>query len=179
MKYAYEKVIAEEKLTLDELPEDAKIGIETIKKIERAIVMTEKKGHKVRPDVANKLKANDKWVTREILEYAETKGKGGEKKPEGTAEVPHTAEVVVAEIKADEVKDEVKVDEKGLAIDKELAPLFEAGTTAFSTAELKEKAPRTYSIIFDNYKDNEENGVETSYYKVIETEKEKFTLTKI
>lgn len=173
MQYAYEKLMSDEKLTLAELPEDAKIGIEAIKKIERMLVISEKKGRKPTAKVLNKLKANDKWVVREILDYME--GKDSKQ----SEEVPHSVEEVQQDIKTDETKDEVKVDEKGLAIDKELQKLIEENTTTLTANELKAKAPRTYAVIFDNYEKGKENGVETSFYKAIETEAEKFTISKI
>ncbi len=73
---------------------------------------------------------------------------------------------------------EMNIDPKGLAIEKELQALLSASRTTLTLSEIKEVAPTSYSAIFDTYKDGEENGIKTSSYSLLETEKEKFTLTK-
>lgn len=177
MTYSYEKLMKEENLKFEELPKDAQIGITSIKKIEKVINMTEKKGRKVSASVSDKVKANDKWVTREILDYIE----GKESKTNVEPTIPNKVEEVVEEIKQEEtaqIETAGEIDEKGLSVDKELAKLLDQNITKLSLAELKAKAPLSYGIIFDNYESDSQNGIETSYYKIIETEKEVFTITK-
>ena len=115
MQYAYEKLMQEYELSHSELPEDAKLGIEAIKNIEKAVNMAEKSGKKINPQTMAKIKANDKWVVREILDYVD---------------------------------------------------------------EFKGVAPNTYKVLFDNFDEDDDNGVETNRYKLIETDEEIFTISK-
>lgn len=162
--YNYEKLMEQEGLELSALPEDARIGIETIAKMNRVIALTESKGKKIRPEVHKKIAANDKWVTREILDFLENKDS------KQTPKAPHTEEEIKKDIEQD------AVDPKGVAIDEELKALVEKGIKELKAAELKEKAPTAYSVIFQNYEDGGENGVDTTYYEVRETEAETFTI---
>lgn len=58
----------ENSLTMDTIPADAKHGIEAIKAIQRGVAMVEKKGRKVKPEVLEKIEANDRWATNVILD---------------------------------------------------------------------------------------------------------------
>lgn len=180
-KFAYQKLMAEHKLELNELPQDAKIGIDSIFQIEKAISMAEKKGKKVKQSTLDKLKANDKWVVREILDYVEGK-------KTNTTPLPNDATTVVAEVKEvidepaktpDKVEETVTADPKGLKIDEELKKVFETGKTELTLDEIKSLAPTAYNLIFDTYDASGDNGVETSHYSLIETSEKKFTLKKL
>lgn len=74
---------------------------------------------------------------------------------------------------------EMNIDPKGLAIEKELEALLAANRISLTLPELKEVAPSTYDVIFSTYDAAGQNGVRTSNFELLETEKEKFTLTKI
>jgi len=163
--YAYEKLLQEEKLTIDELPEDARIGIEAIKNIEKAISMSEKMGKVVSDKVKAKVLANDKWVTREILDYLE--GKNTDR-----GALPNKPNEVIEEIKIEQI------DPKGVAIEEEITELLKSGETKFALESLKSKAPKAYDVIWLNYEEGEENGVRTSLYTIKESEKEVFTISK-
>lgn len=162
--YNYEKLMEQEELKLSELPEDARIGIETIATINRVIVLNESKGRKIRPDVHKKIAANDKWVTREILDYVEGKDS---KQPDS---VPHTEKDIIKDIEQD------AVDPKGVAIDVELKALIEAKMDVIKLDELKSKAPQSYAVIFQHYDESGDNGIETSFYSIHETDTETFTI---
>jgi hypothetical protein len=95
MQYAYQKLMAENDLTLAELPEDAKLGIEAIKNIEKAVNMAEKKGKRVSPQTMAKIKANDKWVVREILDYIDDEDENEE-------EMPYEDDEIIEEIEEDD-----------------------------------------------------------------------------
>ncbi len=106
-KYAYEKLMAEHKLEFKDLPEDAKIGIETIKNIDKMVKLNEKKGKAPSPAIVAKIKANDKWVVNEILDFI------GEKDT-NTEEIPHDAEEVIADIKEEiEEQEQEEQEEEG------------------------------------------------------------------
>jgi hypothetical protein len=165
MEFQYEKLMEEEELTLSELPDDAKVGIETIAKIKRVIALTESKGKKIRPDVFKKLKANDKWVVREILDYLE--GKDSRQ-----SDMPHDEKEIKNDIEMNEI------DPLGLEIENEIKNLLDSGVKTIKADDLKSKASKTYNVIFKNYNEEEDNGVETSNYSIIETDVETFTIKK-
>lgn len=190
MKYAFEKLMAEKNLKLEELPEDAKIGIKTIKDIEKAISMAEKKGKKVNDSTISKIRANDKWVVNEILDYLE-------ETDENDDEMPHDEEEIIDDINSsskekegeedddededeDEDKqstDDLEVSELGLKIESELDAMFETGKKEWTPKEFK-KYTNCYNTIFENYEEDGENGIDTNKYRFIETENEIYTLNK-
>jgi hypothetical protein len=50
------------------------------------------------------------------------------------------------------------------------------GKKEFSIDEIKSKARKTYKEIWDNYEPDDENGIITSKYSLIENENELFEL---
>jgi hypothetical protein len=60
-------------------------------------------------------------------------------------------------------------DEKGVQIDNELSKLLEI-KDEWEIDELRSKAPLTYETIFDNYDEEEENGITTDNFSIIESE---------
>lgn len=74
-----------------------------------------------------------------------------------------------------ELDEQIKL---GLQIDAELKAIVDAGTTELALEALKSKAPKTYSVVFENYEENGENGVETSFYSATEKSKGVFTISK-
>lgn len=178
MEKAYEKLLAEHKLTEAELPQDAKIAIKDIKNIEIAINLSDKKSAKAgltyspSSEVIAKIKALDKWVVREILDYVEDKDTNTAKPAVDTAKV-------IEEIKADATTEEevVVADPKGLKIDAEFVELLKNNKSELTLDELKSSAPVAYSTIFDNYDQGGENGIDTTFFSLVE-KNELFTLTK-
>jgi predicted nucleic acid-binding Zn-ribbon protein len=183
--YAYEKLMKEENLKLEELPNDAKIGIKTLQNIEKIINMRTKKGKKPTQSILDKVKANDKWVVREILDYLEDKDTNTEPLPNTEKEI--VQEIKEADTKAETTEQKLGAENKpadaipdlvGFAIEDELKKLFEAGKTEIQLEELKAKAPKSYSVIFDGYDDSGDNGIETTNYTIIETSEKVFTINK-
>lgn len=201
--YAYEKLMQDENLKLSELPDDAQTGIRGIKDIEKAINLVRKKGAEPTEITMKKLKANDKWVVGEILDYIEEKN-------ENPPAPPNDAIKVIEEMKAkaeakklaDEEEENKKkkeeaenldgegkgsakgdteestIDAVGLSIEGELKKLHENDKSEYQLDELRTLAPKTYDVIFENYDDSGDNGVKTSHYSLIETEEKQFTISK-
>jgi len=189
-KYAYEKLMAEHELKLSDLPEDARIGIATIKKIETIITTAESKGKKASKDTLAKVKANDKWVVNEILDFVDEKDENDDK-------IPHDADEIKEDLNDNEGNqgDDTGADdnagddnnagdnseankELGIKIEAELDEMFKTGKVKWSADEIKVRAKNTYNTLFEHYKDGEENGVETTNYKLLETGEEIYTLSK-
>ena len=144
--------------------------------------------------------ANDKWGVAEINDFVT-------KKTTQTTPLPNPAAAVIADIKTEPVvnttatpavattttaattvvatepvktdADEPKPDARGQRADKELEALLKEGKNKLTLEELEKSAKNSYDMIFDGYKDGEENGFETTYYRVVETEKKVFTISKI
>jgi len=60
-----------------------------------------------------------------------------------------------------------------------IGDLIEAGVSELTLEELKSKAKKTYYATFESYKEGEENGVETSHYRIIESSDKVFKISKI
>lgn len=178
MEYAYEKLMKENNLTLKDLNEDAINGIESIKQVERSINMLAKKGKNISSKIMSKVKSNDKWVCGEILEILDGKERNI------SDEIPFDEEEIIEQI--DEENNDYNNDDEytesvdpiGIRIDNELDIAYMNGNTRISLDELKNLSHTAYDVIFDNYEQNTKNGIETTYFNLLETDKYIFTLTK-
>lgn len=161
MKLAYETLMEKEGVKFEDLPQDAKTGIKNLKQIVHAISMTIKRGHTVQPATIEKLRANDKWVVREILDHLE-------EKDTNSGQMPNDPNQVIEEIENQmSPEDKAKFDE-GVRIEAELESLHKAGKTILTTDELKSNCKNTYAWIFNNYTTGGDNGVKTTHYLLIE-----------
>ena len=183
IEFAYQKLMVEHKLTNAQLNEDAITGISAIADIVQGITMLEKRGKEPTQKTISKIRSLDKWVSGEIMDIVNDTNDNA---PVATAEeLAAQAQKEIddkaksdAEVKAGaEQKQEVKVDPKGLKIESELAKLLAENKISLTLDEVKSLAPTAYSVIFDSYKDGEQNGIKTSKFSLLEIEKEKFTLT--
>jgi type II secretory pathway predicted ATPase ExeA len=171
MEYQYIKAMQEFDLSYGELPEDAQTGIDQIKDVEKAISMLSNRGKNPTEKTMKKLRAMDKWVYYEILDYVNDTEKNDD-------EIPHEADDIVAEIKSDSTEVKATADPKGLKIEEELTALFKQGKKAMSIDDIESLAPTTYQVLYDVYDADEENGVETSQFKLIEKPDNLFHLSK-
>lgn len=151
----------------------------------------ERKGNSISPETFKKLKALDKWVYYEILDFINDTDQNQEQMPyeadEITEEMQNDSDTEFSQ--EDEQQDDETDDDGesnyiegdtnlGNRIDLELNTLFSTGKTTFSMEELKIDAKAAYNVIFDNYDHDSKNGIETSNFKLVETEEEVFKLTK-
>jgi hypothetical protein len=81
MEYQYKKAMEEYELTYGKLPEDAQTGIDQIKDIEKAILMLEKNGKSPTEKTMKKIRAMDKWVYYEILDFVHDTDKNEDDMP--------------------------------------------------------------------------------------------------
>jgi len=182
MELAYKKVMAENNLTLEQLPEDAKIGVKEVELAANSIRLTETRKQTVKPDKFEKLKVLDKWCVREILDFVEGTNKN--------TNMPNiTAKEIITGIEKDNSTttpadtrsaEEIAQFELGTAIDAELKTQHDAGKVELTLAEIKTACPKAYAEIFSAYKEGEDNGVETTHYSLIELKDktETYKLTK-
>ena len=166
--YGYEKLMKDNNLSESKLTQDAKIGIKSIKESLKAIDRQKKsttfKGT-INPNVYEKIKAIDRWVCRDIIDQLEGTDENDE-------EIPFEANELIDEIKNvndSEKKVELTEEEKkGNEIESELKKLVESNKLSYTIDELRNLAPTTYEEIWDNYEDDEENGVGTYNFKIME-----------
>jgi len=188
MDLMYVKALKENDLKVSTLPEDAQVGINEIRKVIAGFDMAERKGRKPTPTAIKKLKAMDKWVYYEILDFVqETKNNDGDMpndaddvlegldktNPNPPTPSPKKSNIVKPK-KSDDLSDDA--DPIGLKIDSELDELFATGKNEYTIDEIKRQAKNTYKEIWDAYEVGESNGVETSKYSFIENENELFIL---
>lgn len=65
-----------------------------------------------------------------------------------------------------------EVDELGLQVEAELNSMYEQNQKEWDIEDIRGVAKKTYDLIFDNYDDNEENGIETSNFSLLEKKDE-------
>jgi endo-alpha-1,4-polygalactosaminidase (GH114 family) len=178
MELQYKKALEKNNLNVIDLPEDAQTGISEINNVLKAFNMLEKKGGKPTAKSLKKLKAMDKWVYYEILDYLHDTDKNDD-------DIPFDADDVKDDLTDDLNKDDVKDDLKddniepdalGLKIEAELDGLYQSGKTVYSIEELGNKARETYNVLFDLYQDGEENGIVTTKYSLLEDKDKTYKL---
>ena len=133
--------------------------------------MLSKTGKNVSSKVMSKVKSNDKWICGEILEIIDGKERNN------SDELPYDEQEIIDQID-DEQDSSNEVDPTGIKIDSELDIAYLNGNTRISLDDLKNVSHTAYNVIFDNYEPNNKNGIETTYFKLLETDKYVFTLTK-
>jgi hypothetical protein len=171
MQYAYQKLMEEYGLSYNDLPEDAKHGIEAIRNIEKAINMAEKNGKTVSSKTMAKIKANDKWVVQEIVDFVEDDDDNEDK-------MPYNEDEVIDEIKGKEQK--LTEEQKfALELEKELARMHSAGKKEWESEEIEQFSEVVFDAVYETYHQNDsENGIETTRYALIESTPQVFTLKK-
>ena len=174
MELGYEKLMRENNLTLNDLNEDARNGIANVKAVMIVVNREAKKGKSVSDLTWSKVRTNDKWICGEILETLDGKHRNDED------EAPHTQKEIIEEIEEDEEIDESEnvSDPIGIQIDFDFDVAYKNGITKMDLEDIKNTSPTAYDIIWKTYKSNEKNGISTTFFNLIETEKHIFTLTK-
>jgi hypothetical protein len=169
MKLAFEKVIEEYNLDLENLPSDIQKSITDIKKSKGAIETRIQLGHDVKDATIDNLKEKDAELVERIFDHLEIdndddsddeSNEGGNEEEENMLDVS-------------------KYD--GNKIDSELSALLDQGVTEINFMEIRSACPHTYELLFEAYEANKENGVRTSHFEMIETEpnSETFYISKL
>lgn len=195
MELQYKKALAEYGLKSNQLPEDARIGIDQIEQVLKSIKMNESRGKSVSEKTYKKVKAMDKWVYYEILEMMDENENEEE-------EIPYSADEVIEELEegveeSDEEEDDNDSEEeeedddetdfneapsgdpiKGQTIDADFKNAHDNGKTQITLEELKNVSKTAYNVIFENYDDSGDNGIVTTNYTLLETDEYVFTLEK-
>ena len=171
MELGYEKLMRENNLKLSDLNEDARNGIANVKAVMIVVNREAKKGKSVSDLTWSKVRTNDKWICGEILETLD----GSERNDED--EAPYSEEDIIDDIEDEDESNEIS-DPTGIQIDFDFDIAYKNGNTKLSLEDIKITFPTAYDIIWKTYKANEKNGITTTFFNLIETEKHIFTLTK-
>jgi hypothetical protein len=176
MKLAFEKLIEKYDLEVSELPKITQVEIREINALKGLIESKQTIGQKVTPETMEKLKTKDSSIVDDILEFIEDQDSEEEQEQEEFEEEQEQEEET-----DDSDDDDDSDDEDGVSIDSELNDLFKSGRTTLNFSQIRNFAPTTYECLFETYGQDEENGIITSNYSIIETSpnSEKFNISKI
>ena len=160
MKLSFEKIMAEHKISMEELPKDVQLTINEVSELRNRIMSKKQIGQAVTPETMEKLKAKDRMLVKELLDFDEERNEDeDEDEDTGSSDDNENSD-----------DDENDYDDgEGLAVDQELEGLSKAGLVTISLNDLRSKAPKSYDILFDTYGQDEENGIVTSNFSLTET----------
>jgi hypothetical protein len=167
MEFQYQNELNKNGLKYADLPEDAQTGIDQLKDISKALNMLEKAGKKPTAKTLKKIKAMDKWICYEIIDHVNETETNDD-------EIPHDDDEVLEELEEQVKEDmeshseEIARNSKGAQVEAEIAALYEDKVTTIDIEKLKSVAPTCYNILFDTYDPEEENGLQTTNYSLIE-----------
>lgn len=189
MKLAYEKIIEENKLDLENLPADIQKMISDIKKLKGLIQNKVEVGEDVKETTIENLKAKDADLVEKLLDHLEIESDDSDDdndsdddsddSSEGSDDDDNSDDDDEDESEEDNTLDVSKYD--GNKIDSELSSLIDQGISEINFNDIRSACPHTYELIFEAYEANKENGVRTTFYEMIETQpnSETFKITKL
>ncbi len=175
-KYGYEKLMAENNLQMSDLTEDAKNSITAIKDLEKSIKMAQGKGKEASATTLSKIKTSDKMAVQEIVDMLDSDD--DDEDDSDDSDDSQNGDFGNDSDDKKEPEPVVTSDPKGLRIDAELEVAYANGKKEIGFDELKGISKMAYDVIFNNYDDSGDNGIETSKFTLIETNENLFTLTK-
>ena len=177
MEFKYKEEMQKNGLTINDLPEDAQTGIEQLNDVARGLNMLEKSGKKPTAKTLRKIKAMDKWITYEIYDHVNETDNNSDDMP--------FEDEIIDDLKSEinengEVKSvEAPIDSLPLQVEAELKAMHDVGINSIDIDDLQTKSPKCYKILFDTYDPDEDNGIETSLYSIIESKSDdKFHIKK-
>lgn len=200
----YVDLMEQNGLELNDLPQDAQVGIQQIKEVMNLVRSNIRRGRNASDKTINKIMAMDKWVCNEIVDLVNETDDNDDDIPYSVDEVEEDFDDYQPdedddeeEQQEDEQEDEDDDDSSadgedgddeignentdtvtGNKIDNELKIAYNNGNTTITLDELKNVSRTAYNIIFDTYDDSGDNGIITSNFTLLETDEYVFTLTK-
>jgi len=186
MQLGYEKLLRSYNIEVTDLDEDVQIGIKQLEDLKAKILSKRRIGQDVTPESMKKIKFLDSSIIREILDYIDDNDLEEEDEEESISKNKFK-EDEEEDKEEDEEEDEEEFQEAynndmslGNTLDLEFQDLLKSGQSEFALDYFRSNAPTVYDVIFENYDNSEENGIETSNYTLIETSlgSQNFKLTK-
>lgn len=200
----YVDLMEQNGLELNDLPQDAQVGIQQIKEVMNLVRSNIRRGRNASDKTINKIMAMDKWVCNEIVDLVNETDDNDDDIPYSVDEVEEDFDdyqpdedddeeeqqedeqededdddsSADGEVGDDEIGNENTDTVTGNKIDNELKIAYNNGNTTITLDELKNVSRTAYNIIFDTYDDSGDNGIITSNFTLLETDEYVFTLTK-
>ena len=177
MKLSFEKAMEEHGISMDELPKDVKLMINEANDLKSRIEAKKQIGQKITPETMERLKAKDRLLVKEILDYADERDEDDDDDDDDDEEENSGSSGSNNE---DDDMEEDYDDTEGVAVDQELELLAKSGVSKITLDQLRSQAPNTYNVLFDSYGQDEENGIITSNFILTEiaTNSQEFKLSK-
>lgn len=172
MKLAFEKLLETNDLQISDLPKITQVEIKQLTQLKSLIESKMTIGQNVTPVTLQKIKDKDNEIVDDILEYLGDDEDEEVNFSKGNEDYFNDMDDDSDDGNddSDDGNDDSDDDNMdAIAIDKELHNLFKSGITTFNLDQLRNNAPVTYECIFDTYGQDEENGINTSNYSLIET----------
>jgi len=150
MKLAFEKLLENNNLEVSELPKITQVEIREANSLKGLISSKQNIGQNVSSETLQKLEDKDNSICDDILDYID-------------------ADEDDSDDFENDSPDEDEDDSDGITIDQELHNLYKSGMTTLDFNDIRNNAPAIYECLFDTYGQDEENGINTSNYSIIET----------
>lgn len=199
MQLGYEKLMDEYDLTAEDFDKETQAGIRSITHLKNLIESKIRVGSIITTEAIDKIKFADKSLISEILDYIEDndldKSDDDDKEDlEADTKGGNADNGDGSNDDADNEEDDDREDEEGEndmgdegstdigdILDNEFRNLLSQGMTNVPLDQLRGSAPKTYDIIWESYENGEINGIETSFFRLVETAPDslQFTLSKI
>ena len=167
MKLGYEKLLEKQNLDSNDLSNDVQLRIREITQLKNLILSKKRIGQNVSDITLEKLKEKDAELCDIILEDIEDldldDDNDSDKNQDESFENENFGD-----------------QETGILIDEELKMFSGTGQSTITLNNMKSIMPNVYDVIWESYEDNDENGISTSNFDLIETGKnsETFKLIK-
>ena len=183
MKLAFEKLLETNDLEISDLPKITQVEIKELTQLKSLIVSKMNIGQNVTPATLQKIKDKDNEIVDDILEYLGEEDDDTDDYDDDNIDRYSDDDDTDEDDNNNDDTDEDDIDEDNMdaiTIDRELHNLYKSGATILTLADLRDNAPTTYECIFDTYGQDEENGINTSNYTIVETSlnSEKFKILK-
>jgi hypothetical protein len=182
MKLGYEKLMEENNIEEKDLSKDLIVVIREVKQLKSIIQSKRNIGQTPTPETMSKLRFKDKWIVNELLDYIED---SDEDDDDDSDDTDQDTDQNLADDSDDDDSDDDEDDDSdddasddddndeieadGVLIDSELIALLNSGKSTITFTDLKNLAPETEKLIFQNYEPNSENGIITTNFSLIET----------
>jgi hypothetical protein len=172
MQLGYEKLMSSYSIEITDLDEDVQTGIKQLDSLNKFVESKRKIGQKINPETLKKIKFLDSSIIRELLDYIEDNNLDeGEEEEEDDIDFSDDNYDNEEEEEEESDEDENEYDMNlGDLLDQEFTAMKKSGKTEFSMDYLRSNSPNVYQVIWDNYDEGEENGIQTSNYTFTETE---------
>lgn len=176
MQLGFEKLMSSYDISINDLDEDVQTGIKQLETLKKSVESKRRIGQEITTETLKKIKFLDSSIIREILDYIEENDleEGNEEDEEDSNDNEFSDDNEENEEDSDENEEEDDENEYdmnlGDLLDQEFTAMKKSGKTEFSMDYLRSNSPNIYQVIWDNYDDGEENGIQTSNFTFTETE---------